>query len=134
MAATAKRNVEMVEEMYDAFNRGDVDDVLAGMADDVTWVEPEGDPLSAGTYRGPAAVMSRVFAPLDEAYETFTVTPARYIDAGDIVVAEGTMVGTTLDGTSFEVPFVHLCELHNGKLRKFTNYMDTALLQQVLEP
>jgi ketosteroid isomerase-like protein len=133
MAATAKGNVEVAETLYDAFNRGDLDEVIAGMADDITWVEPDGDALARGTHHGPAAVMKNVFAPMEAAYEEFEVVPKRYIDAGDIVVAEGLMSGTTMVGTSFEIPFAHICELHDGKLRKFTNYTDTAVWQQAFE-
>lgn len=130
MAATAKDNVELVEGLYDAFNRGDIDTVLAGMADDVTWIEPAGDPVFGGTYHGPAAVAENVFLTANEEYEDFVVTPDRLIDGGDTVVVEGHFTGSMQSGADFEVPFVHVADVADGKLARFANYTDTATFQQ----
>lgn len=126
MATTTTRNVEAVSELYDAFNRGDIDTVLAGMDADVTWIEPRGDPISGGRFRSPAAVLSQVFAPLTTVYDHFEVRPGRFIDGGETIVVEGVFIGTTKAGTSFEIPFAHVCDMHDGLLLQFTNHTDTA--------
>lgn len=131
--ATTTDNLTAVSTLYDAFNRGDIDTVLAGMDPDVTWIEPRGDPLSGGHYRGPAAVVSQVFAPLTAAYERFEVQPGRFIDGGETVVVEGVFVGTTTAGVSFEIPFVHVCDVHDGRVLQFANYTDTAEFRRVLD-
>lgn len=130
MTATATDNVELVRGLYDAFNQGDLDTVLVGMADDITWTEPEGDSLFGGTYRTPDEVRTNVFLPAVEEYDDFTVTPKRFIDGGDSVVVEGVFAGTSKAGKPFEIPFAHVNEVQNGKLTRFTNYEDTALSQQ----
>ncbi|WP_255681417.1 nuclear transport factor 2 family protein [Natrinema sp. SYSU A 869] len=48
MAATEKTNVEIAEELYEAFNQGDIETCLAGFADDITWTEPEESPMIGG--------------------------------------------------------------------------------------
>lgn len=133
MAATQQSNVEIVEQLYDAFNQGDLETVMAGFADDITWTEPEGSPLGGGTYHGRDAVMQNAFAPLDELYETFEASVDRFIDGGDTIVAEGTQRGTMSDGTVHEIPAAHIMDLKNGKVQQFTSYEDTALGQQLLE-
>lgn len=130
---TTTDNVELVRGIYDAFNQGDLDTVLEKMADDVTWVEPEGDPLFGGTYHTPEEVRRNVFIPANEEYDDFTVTPERFIHGGDTVVVEGNFTGTSKAGTSFELPFAHVCDVHDGKVTHFTNYEDTALSQQTRE-
>lgn len=132
MATTTTENVAAVSALYDAFNRGDIDTVLAGMDPDVTWIEPRGDPLSGGRYRGPAAVISQVFAPLKGAYQRFEVRPGRFVDGGETVVVEGMFVGTTTAGTTFEIPFAHVCDMHDGLVLQFTNHTDTAEFHRVL--
>ncbi|SDM97892.1 hypothetical protein SAMN04487949_3050 [Halogranum gelatinilyticum] len=132
MATTTTDNVATVSALYDAFNRGDIDTVLAGMDPDVTWIEPRGDPLSGGRYRSPAAVVSQVFAPLKAAYRRFEVRPGRFVDGGETVVVEGMFVGTTAAGTTFEIPFAHVCDLHDGLVLQFTNHTDTAEFLRVL--
>ncbi|GAA0197500.1 hypothetical protein ACFFQF_20750 [Haladaptatus pallidirubidus] len=41
--AAAKSNVERVQRVYDAFNEGDIDTPMATMAEEIEWIEPEGD-------------------------------------------------------------------------------------------
>lgn len=133
MATTEKGNVEIVEGLYDAFNQGDIETVVAGFADDITWIEPEGSPIASGTFHGPDAVLENVFASLDELFESFEVSVDRLIDGGDAIVMEGAHRGTTSDGDVVEVPAVHVSDMQDGKLQQFANYEDTARTQQHLE-
>lgn len=132
METTTGQNVEAVRTLYEAFSRGDIDTLLAGLARDVTWIEPRGDPVSGGRYHGPAAVVSQVLAPLSTVYDAFEVRPGRIIDGGDTVVVEGLFIGTTTAGTSFEVPFAHVFDLHDGLVLQFTNHTDTAEFRRIL--
>lgn len=131
MAATQKTNVAIVERLYDAFNRGDLGECMAGFADDITWTNPEGSPISSGTFHGPDAVLENAFLPLGEQFERFEVTVDRFIDGGDTVVMEGTH-RSTLDGGIHKVPAVHVLDMQDGKVQQFTSYEDTALEQQLL--
>ncbi|MDS0476854.1 nuclear transport factor 2 family protein [Natrinema sp. 1APR25-10V2] len=133
MAATEKTNVEIAEELYEAFNRGDIETCLAGFADDITWTEPEESPMIGGTHHGPDAVLEEVFTPLDETFDTFEVAVDRFIDGGDTVVMEGAHRVTTADGDVMEIPAVHVSDMEDGKVTKFTGYEDTALAQQLMD-
>ncbi|ELZ24381.1 hypothetical protein C477_01145 [Haloterrigena salina JCM 13891] len=133
MATTEKTNAEIVKELYEAFNRGDLETCLAGFADDITWTEPEGSPLASGTYSGTDDVMENVFAPLDEQFEGFEVVVDRVIDGGDTLVMEGKHRTMPVDGDTFEVPCVHVMDMENGKVTEFTGYEDTALTQQLMD-
>lgn len=133
MATTQKSNVEIVEGLYDAFNQGDIETTLAGFADDITWIEPEGSPIASGTFHGRDAVMENAFGPLDELYESFKVSVDRFIDGGDTIVMEGSHRGTTSDGDIHEIPAVHVIDILDGKVQQFAGYEDTALGQQLLE-
>jgi ketosteroid isomerase-like protein len=126
MASTQRSNVETVQTVYEGFNAGDLESVLATMADDIEWVEPLGF-VFGGTYHGPNAVRENVFVPAMEEFETFRVEPDRFIDGGDTVVALGTFYATTESGEEVESPFAHVNELHDGHITRFVNYTDTAL-------
>ncbi|WP_207587186.1 nuclear transport factor 2 family protein [Halomontanus rarus] len=133
MAATAQSNVEIVEQLYEAFNRGDIETCLAGFAEDITWTEPEGSPQASGTYHSPDAVLKNVFEPAFERFESFEVAADRFIDGGDTVVVEGVFRSTLPGGNTMEVPYAHVIDLEDGKVQRFTNYEDTALDQQLME-
>jgi ketosteroid isomerase-like protein len=134
MASKQRRsNVEIMEGAYEAFNAGEIDDVLAVMADDIEWVEPEGDPYG-GTYHGPDAVRENIFGRSMEDFEELMVGTERFLDCGDAVVVLGTFRGTVkATGTSITTPFAHVCELEDGRLTRFVNYTDTAIWQQAFE-
>ncbi|QZP36477.1 nuclear transport factor 2 family protein [Halobaculum magnesiiphilum] len=133
MASTAARtNLEIVQEMYSAFNDGDVETVLGHMDPDIEWTEPEGSRY-AGTYRGPDAITEHVFAPVMEDMEPFAAVPERYVDGGDTIVVLGTDRGTVRSsGESLEAPFAHVCDFRDGRLVKFVDYTDTAAWQQAI--
>lgn len=128
------RNGKFVESWYDAFNRGDIDTVLDGLAETVTWIELDGHPLS-GVHHGPDEVLVGVFWPLEEHFSRFEVRPEQFIESTTTVVVEGDALVTSHAGTSVSIPFAHVCELERGTCRvtRVTSYVDTALLRQAVD-
>lgn len=133
MATTQKTNREIAKQQYEAFNRGDLEECLAGLTEDITWTSPEGDPLASGTVHGPEAVMKEIWEPVMEHVDRFEVVIDRLLDDGDTVVMEGAHRATMPDGERIEVPAVHLIDMEDGKARQFTTYEDTALLEEFME-
>lgn len=132
MATTASRSDEAIaREMYEAFNRGDIDTVLENMADDVEWIEPEGA-VDGGTYRGPRSIATELFEPVEGLFESFTVDVDRYLAGGDCTVVVGHFRGVTTAGDSFDIPCVHLVEFEDGKMTRFQNYADTVLWNEAV--
>ncbi|WP_306058946.1 nuclear transport factor 2 family protein [Natronococcus wangiae] len=126
MASATQTNIETVQRVYDEFNEGNIDSVLATMADDIEWSEPEGF-VFGGTYRSPAAVLENVFEPARGEFKAFKVEPDRFVDGGDTVVALGTFRATTEAGEQIESPFAHVFDLSDGRIARFANHTDTAL-------
>lgn len=118
--------------IYEAFARGDVPAVLATLAPDVSWTEAEGFPY-AGTYTGPDAVLKNVFMRLGTEWEPFTVEPRELIADGDTVATLGQYGGTyKATRKSFSAPFAHVWSLRNGKVVRFRQFTDTAVVQTAL--
>ncbi|WP_255681418.1 hypothetical protein [Natrinema sp. SYSU A 869] len=46
---------------------------------------------------------------------------------------EGAHRVTTADGDVMEIPAVHVSDMEDGKVKKFTGYEDTALAQQLMD-
>jgi len=131
-SANATSNVEIVEEMYAAFNEGDLETVVGMMDPDIEWIEPEGSPYS-GTYRGTDAVVENVFQRVLEDIEDFEVATEQFIDGGDTIVVVGTARGTVMaSGKSLNVPLAHVCDVADGRLTRFVDYTDTLRWQQAL--
>ena len=53
----SQENVELIRGLYEAFARGDVEDVMGRMSPDIVWNEAENFPYSDGNpYVGPGAI------------------------------------------------------------------------------
>ena len=128
---TVQRNEEIAREMYESFNRGDIDAVVARMHDDIEWIEPEGA-VEGGTYRGTEAVVTEIFAPIEDQFETFTVEVEQYMDCGETTVIVGQYTGTTNAGDAFDIPYAHVARFEDGKLVRFQGHTDTVLWNEAI--
>jgi ketosteroid isomerase-like protein len=125
-------NLRIVRSVYDAFARGDVPAALAVLAPDVKWTEAEGFPY-AGTYSGPDAVLENVFMKLGMEWEGYAAVPHEFVAQGDAVVSLGQYSGKyKATGKSFSAPFAHVWTLRDGKVLRFRQYTDTAVVQRAL--
>lgn len=124
--------LEIIRGAYDAFARGDVSSVLAIMAPDVSWTEATGFPYG-GTYSGPGAVLENVFMRLGTEWEGFAAVPREFVVQGETVAAFGEYSGTYRStGKRFAAPFAHLWHLGDGKVVRFHQYTDTAVVREAL--
>ena len=124
--------LDAVRSIYAAFARGDVPAVLTALAPEVRWTEAEGFPYG-GTYVGPSAVLEGVFVRLGTEWEGFAAAPERFVVEGQTVIALGTYSGTYRgSGKSFSAPFVHVWDFEDGKVARFQQHTDTAVIGRVL--
>jgi ketosteroid isomerase-like protein len=126
-------NLPTIQGAYDAFARGDVPGVLGILGPDIAWTEAEGFPYG-GTYIGPQAVLEGVFMRLGTEWDGFTAVPDEFIDGGDAIVATGKYTGVyRATGKKFQADFAHVWKMKDGKATRFTQYVDTLLVQQALQ-
>ena len=127
-----EQNVEFVEGVYGAFDRGDVPAVLGAFADDIEWFEAGGMPYG-GTYRGPEAVARNVFGPITEDVDGFTLVREEFIASDGTVAAVVRYTGTgKATGKDLDVPAVHVWDIRDGKLARFRQFIDTVKYAEVV--
>ena len=124
-------NVAFIRGLYEAFNRGDVDAVLAGFADDIEWVEPEGLPYdSQNSAKG---VAEGVFARVTSDIDGFSVTPEEFYAGGDEVIAIARYRGTgSQTGKPFDLQGAHAWTVRDGKAVRFREFSDTVVFSSVI--
>ena len=123
---------EIVKAHYDANERKDIEGMLAVLADDVQWTEMDGFPCR-GTYVGPKAVLENVFIPLGGAWDDYTFTLERLLDAGNEVVAVGNYTAThKKTGKAMNVRVVHVWGVSDGKVRRFEQFTDTLRVAEAM--
>ncbi|MFQ0812528.1 DUF4440 domain-containing protein [Brucella anthropi] len=123
---------EIVKAHYDANARRDMDGMLADIAQDCRWTEMDGFPC-AGTYVGPMAIVENVFAALGAAWDDYTFTLDRLLDAGDDVVATGNYTARNkATGKAMDVRVVHVWGVADGKIRRFEQFTDTLRVAEAM--
>jgi len=126
-------NFNSVKAVYDAFAKGDIPTVLGTFSPDIAWTEAEGFPYG-GTYHGPRAVLDGVFMRLGTEWDGFAAVPDEFIDAGGTVVVLGKYSGKyKATGKSFQADFAHVWRMREGKATRFTQYVDTLLVNRALQ-
>ena len=122
---------DIVKAHYDASARGDLDGMLADLSPDAEWIEMDGS-LCAGTHVGPAAVVENVFKVIGREFEEFEFRLDRLLDAGNDVVAIGGYRGRhRRSGRPFSVRTAHVWTIRDGKVRRFEQFTNTKLLEDV---
>ena len=118
-------NVEVVRRAAEAWNRDDLDAVMALYAEDVVAVAPAEWP-EAGTFSGRDAVREQ-FARLKDSWEEERIEQDELIDLGDRVLALDRWVGKGKgSGLELERPGGTLITLRGGKIVRIEFYSDQS--------
>ena len=114
-------DVDMIRTAYSAFARGDASAVLANLHPKCEWVESGGGDSPAGSFVGPDAVASGVFAAIGENFDDYHADPSEFSDQGSRVVVKGRFSGRNKGGAVLDTGFEHVFELLDGKVVRFEN-------------
>jgi uncharacterized protein len=127
-------NLETIKAAYDAFAVGDVPTVLVMLDPDIHWTEAAGTAYG-DTYHGPDDVVNGVFMRLATEWDGYRVTPDRFVDGGDQIVALGRYGGTFKEtGKALDCDFARYWEFRDGKAVRFHQYTDSALWAEAMSP
>jgi ketosteroid isomerase-like protein len=118
--------LELVQKLYTAFEHRDVATV-AGLLGSHAIICQSAELPWGGTFEGLEG-FSRFFGLILQHIDS-KVTVDRYIDAAECIVAIGSTRGTVnANGASFEVPVVHVWQVEEGKITKFSPYIDVPTM------
>jgi hypothetical protein len=130
---TNETNRKIVEAIYDAFAKGDIDTVLEHFADQATWTYmlPDGSLPFAGTFEGKSRI-GEWFGLFGSKVETTAFELNRLLDDGDdLVVALGHEDGTIKDtGNAYETDWVHVFHMKDNKVQTFVEHVDVPRVLQ----
>jgi ketosteroid isomerase-like protein len=120
------QDVDTIRTAYEELARQDAAAVLAKLDASVEWVEGGGGDSPSGTFIGPDAVASGVFAVIGANFDEYHVAPSEYSDEGDRVVVKGQFSGKNKGGAELETGFEHVFDMRDGKVVRFENKPDNA--------
>ncbi len=122
-----QQNLQLVQEFYAAFKRGDIAGALDTLADDVSFFIPGPKDLIpfVGQRQGRNQV-AQFFAKLAEMQDAEQFELREFIAQGDKAVALG-HYRWRIESTrrSYSSDFVHAFTIRDGRVSKFQEYLDT---------
>jgi uncharacterized protein len=122
-----QQNVDIVKGSYEAFGRGDLDGLIAALADDIQWTSPGPSDLPTAGLRVGHDQVRQFFGTIMELYEFLGFEPQRFIAQGDTVVVTGVdRIRVKATGNVVEETWAHVFTIANGKIATFQEYIDTA--------
>jgi uncharacterized protein len=129
-------NIETVQMIYAAFGRGDVDSILAALADDVDWASEAGSPVAPwhGRRTGKAEV-AQFFAAVAEVTEVTEFAPVSFAaNDTDVMAIVDFAFKVPATGKSGSMQLHHWWRLSDGKVTLYRGSEDTALVAATLTP
>lgn len=124
---TDKDNLAFIQDVYSKFGRGDVPGILDALSDDVDWHLLGPDELSLGRARKGKDEVLEFFVTIGEELDVEAFEPREFIAQGDKVVVVGReTMRVRSTGRAFDVEWVHIFALRDGKIARFREYTDTA--------
>jgi len=130
---SADHNKKVVQQFYEASNRGDMDTCLGLIADDIRWTNIGTTSLS-GTFEGKEELGEKLLGPLfGRLKDGIRTTVHLLIAEGDYVVAQTSGVAETIDGRAYNNTYCWIIRMREGKFAELTEYMDTALLSSAFD-
>ncbi|MFP4592549.1 nuclear transport factor 2 family protein [uncultured Ralstonia sp.] len=117
----------IVQEVYQAFGRGDIPALLDLLADEVDWKFVGSPRIPYSGLRRNAQEVARFFEEVAQADDIHVFEPREFIDAGESVVVLGFERSTArVEGTTFESEWVHVFTVRHGKVTRWRGFYDTA--------
>ena len=121
VAADEAATLKMLDEFAAAWNRHDVEGLMACMAPECVF-EGSAGPEKAGTRHVGRDAVRRAYLAIFDAYADGRWNNPRHFVSGNRAVSEWTFTGTTKDGTRVEVNGCDIFTLENGKIALKNSY------------
>ena len=124
----ASNNVSLVQQLYGAFAKRDIQAILTMLSPDVEWGEPS-NPFNpaAGTRHGHTGFLEWLNIGR-QSEEILLLEPRKFLCDNDSVAVVGhTKCLAKPTGRSYETDFVHLVTFNNGKVVRFQEFFDTYI-------
>ena len=120
----SQENVEMLKRAIDAFNRRDIDSLMALATPDFEWFGALLGKVEGGSYHGREGI-ERYFADAADTWEEFRSAADEFRHLDDRVLALGRLEGRGKgSGITVDAPFWMLADFRNGKLSRTRSYLD----------
>jgi ketosteroid isomerase-like protein len=121
---TQQDNVQTIEELYNAFGRGDLNAVLNVLAEDVVWQHPRPADIPWGGEHHGCDAVAQFFIATNQHVNVEQFSPEQFVVQDDQVIVFG--------GRVYRTDWTHVFRLLDGRIVSFREYTDTATIIEAL--
>ena len=132
---TVNTNMAIIDQLYQAFAKGDIPEALANMDPNIEWNEAESFPYADGNpYIGPQAVVDGVFARVGAEWEYWNLVDIELHEMADdkVLATLRYQAKYKENGEVIDAQTAHFWTLEDGKIIRFQQYTDTDQVVRVV--
>ena len=130
----AAEHKRLLEGAFAELSQGNGQPFMDALADDVRWTVIGSSPWSR-TYAGKREVVEQLMRPLFSQFaDQYSARAIRVLAEDDVVVVEARGEVNTKSGRPYNQTYCYVFRLADGQVRELTEYLDTELVNQALEP
>ncbi len=123
-----EENIKIVQQLYSAFAKRDINTIVGLLNSDVEWGEPENPFNPAGGIRHGHQGFLEWINIGRQAEDILVLEPKKMLTDDDSVAVVGYMKCRAIPtGKMYESDFVHLVTIKAGKITKFHEFFDTYI-------
>lgn len=123
-----EENIKIVQQIYSAFARRDINTIVGLLSADVEWGEPENPFNPAGGTRYGHNGFIEWLNIGRQAEDILVLEPRKMLTDNDSVAVVGYIKCLAIPtGKTYESDFVHLVTIKAGKVTKFQEFFDTYI-------
>jgi len=130
-----EENIKIVQQLYDAFAKRDINAIVGMLSADVEWGEPMNPHNPAGGTRHGHEGFLEWLNIGRQSEDIMVLEPRKMLVDDDSVAVVGYMKCRAIPtGKVFESDFVHLVTISKQKVTKFQEFFDTYIAGEAFRP
>ena len=123
-----KENIKIVQQLYEAFSKRDMNAIIGMLSPDVEWKEPSNPYNPAGGTRHGHEGFKEWLNIGRQSEDILILEPQKILTDDDSVAVVGYMKCRVIaTGKIYESDFVHLVTIKSNKVVKFQEFFDTYI-------
>ena len=129
----SSENKQLLQGVFDELATGNGQPFMDLLADDARWTAI-GSSSWSRTYDGKQAIVDELMRPLFRQFaDQYSARATRIVAEDDVVVVEARGHVMTKSGLAYDQTYCYVFRLSDGKVSELTEYLDTDLVNRVLE-
>jgi ketosteroid isomerase-like protein len=121
-----QENITLVKQCYEAFLRGDIQNLLTRFTEDIDWELPMLEDAAFSGHRHGRPQVEEFFSSLGSMQEAKQFEPREFIAQGNKVVVLGHYVWEIRStGAQFDSDWTHIFTLRDGMITGFREFLDS---------